>query len=104
MKQERQDSAPDMQDEEPETSAQDEHTETAVEKEEEEELPAGTDENYHGPVVNIRGLYKSFKDHHVLNGVTLQVNKGENLVVLGKSGSGKSVLIKCLVGLIHPDA
>jgi phospholipid/cholesterol/gamma-HCH transport system ATP-binding protein len=56
------------------------------------------------PVIRIKGLYKCFKDHQVLNGVDLQVNKGENLVVLGKSGSGKSVLIKCLVGLIYPDA
>lgn len=55
------------------------------------------------PVVIIKGLRKSFKDHHVLNGVDLQVNKGENLVILGKSGSGKSVLIKCLVGLEWPD-
>lgn len=55
------------------------------------------------PVVVIRGLRKSFKDHEVLKGVDLHVNKGENLVVLGKSGSGKSVLIKCLVGLEWPD-
>lgn len=55
------------------------------------------------PVVVIRGLRKSFKDHHVLNGVDLEVRKGENLVILGKSGSGKSVLIKCLVGLEYPD-
>lgn len=61
-------------------------------------------ENAEGPVVDIKGLYKSFKDHEVLKGVDLHVNKGENLVVLGKSGSGKSVLIKCLVGLEWPDA
>ncbi len=55
-------------------------------------------------VINIRGLYKSFgKDNNILKGVDLLVNKGENLVVLGKSGSGKSVLIKCLVGLVIPD-
>lgn len=54
-------------------------------------------------VVCIRGLRKSFKDHEVLRGVDLHVNKGENLVVLGKSGSGKSVLIKCLVRLEWPD-
>jgi phospholipid/cholesterol/gamma-HCH transport system ATP-binding protein len=56
-----------------------------------------------GPIVSIKGLYKSFKDHDVLKGVNLEVKKGENLVVLGKSGSGKSVLIKCLVGLEWPD-
>src|SRR5882757_7171522 len=55
------------------------------------------------PVLSIRGLRKAFKDHEVLRGVDIHVNKGENLVVLGKSGSGKSVLIKCLVGLEWPD-
>ncbi len=56
------------------------------------------------PVINIQGLYKSFgKDNHVLKGVDLVVNKGENLVVLGKSGSGKSILIKCLVNLVTAD-
>ncbi len=57
-----------------------------------------------GPVIEIKGLYKSFgKENDVLKGVDLTVNKGENLAVLGKSGSGKSVLIKCIVGLITPD-
>ncbi len=57
-----------------------------------------------GPVIEIKDLYKSFgKDNDVLKGVNLTVNKGENLAVLGKSGSGKSVLIKCIVGLITPD-
>jgi len=57
-----------------------------------------------GPVINIKGLYKSFaKNTDILKGVDLTVKKGENLVVLGKSGSGKSVLIKCLVGLITAD-
>jgi phospholipid/cholesterol/gamma-HCH transport system ATP-binding protein len=55
------------------------------------------------PVVAIRGLRKAFGDHEVLRGVDLHVNKGENLVILGKSGTGKSVLIKCLVGLEWPD-
>src|SRR5687768_5160958 len=55
-------------------------------------------------VINIRGLYKSFGAHnHILKGVDLTVEKGENLVVLGKSGSGKSVAIKCMVGLIKAD-
>jgi phospholipid/cholesterol/gamma-HCH transport system ATP-binding protein len=56
------------------------------------------------PVVSIKGLCKSFKEHEVLKGIDLEVKKGENVVVLGKSGSGKSVLIKCLVGLEWPDA
>ncbi|HXD76611.1 MAG TPA: ATP-binding cassette domain-containing protein, partial [Puia sp.] len=55
------------------------------------------------PVVVIKGLRKSFGDHEVLRGVDLHVNRGENLVILGKSGTGKSVLIKCLVGLEWPD-
>lgn len=56
------------------------------------------------PVIVIRGLCKAFKDHDVLRGVDLHVNRGENVVVLGKSGTGKSVLIKCLVGLEWPDS
>lgn len=55
-------------------------------------------------VINIKGLYKSFgKLNDVLKGVDLKVEKGENLVVLGKSGSGKSITIKCLVGLVNAD-
>lgn len=55
------------------------------------------------PVINIKGLHKSFENTQILKGVDLTVKKGENLVVLGKSGSGKSVLIKCLVGLVTAD-
>ncbi|WP_017730451.1 ABC transporter ATP-binding protein [Nafulsella turpanensis] len=55
-------------------------------------------------VIRIRNLYKSFDDTPVLNGVDLDLKKGENLVVLGRSGTGKSVLIKCIVELITPDA
>jgi phospholipid/cholesterol/gamma-HCH transport system ATP-binding protein len=54
--------------------------------------------------ISIKGLYKSFGDLHVLKGIDLDVHKGENVVVLGKSGTGKSVLIKILVGLLKPDA
>lgn len=56
------------------------------------------------PVIAIRDLYKSFGDNHVLRGVDLELYKGENLVVLGKSGSGKSVLIKILVQLLKEDS
>ena len=54
-------------------------------------------------VVDIEHLKKSFGSNCVLKDINLKVEKGENIVVLGKSGSGKSVLIKCLVGLIEPD-
>ena len=55
------------------------------------------------PVIEIKELYKSFGNNDVLKGVTFSVRKGENLVVLGKSGSGKSIAIKCLVGLVVAD-
>ena len=55
------------------------------------------------PVIVIKDLYKSFGDLDVLVGVNLTVNKGENVAVLGKSGTGKSVLIKIIVGLLKPD-
>lgn len=55
------------------------------------------------PIIEIKELYKSFGSNEVLKGVTFSVNKGENLVVLGKSGSGKSITIKCLVGLVIAD-
>ncbi|MGZ4118562.1 MAG: ATP-binding cassette domain-containing protein, partial [Bacteroidia bacterium] len=55
------------------------------------------------PVLNIEHLKKSFGKNHVLKDVSLNLSKGENLVVLGKSGSGKSVLIKCIVRLIDRD-
>ena len=54
-------------------------------------------------IVDIKHLKKSFGTNEVLKDINLNIKKGENLVVLGKSGSGKSVLIKCLVGLIEPD-
>lgn len=55
-------------------------------------------------VTDMEHVQKAFGNHEVLKDVTLQLRKGENLVVLGKSGTGKSVLIKCMVGLIEPDA
>src|SRR5438046_7250147 len=54
-------------------------------------------------VAQIEHLKKSFEGREVLKDINLKIEKGENLVVFGKSGSGKSVLIKCLVGLIEPD-
>lgn len=54
-------------------------------------------------VLEIKDLYKSFGTNHVLRNFSVTLSKGENLAVLGKSGSGKSVLIKCIIGLIEPD-
>src|SRR5512140_3329162 len=54
-------------------------------------------------VIEIKHLKKSFAASDVLKDVSLDVAKGESLAVLGRSGAGKSVLIKCLVGLLEPD-
>jgi len=54
-------------------------------------------------VIEIKDLYKAFDTNEVLKGLSLILHKGESLVVIGKSGSGKSVLIKCLIGLIEKD-
>jgi len=59
---------------------------------------------YDEPVITIRDLYKSFGDLHILRGVNLDLFRGENLVVLGRSGTGKSVLIKIIAGLLESDA
>jgi len=56
------------------------------------------------PVIEINKLKKSFGDQEVLREISLKLFDNENLVVLGKSGSGKSVLIKCVVGLLSSDA
>lgn len=55
-------------------------------------------------VISIRELYKSFGDNDVLRGVDMEVYKRENVVVLGRSGTGKSVLIKIICGLLKPDS
>lgn len=56
------------------------------------------------PVIHISGLCKRFGKNVVLDGFNLDVFPDENVVVLGKSGSGKSVLIKCIIGLLKPDS
>jgi phospholipid/cholesterol/gamma-HCH transport system ATP-binding protein len=55
------------------------------------------------PIIAVKNLYKSFGKNKILKGINIIANKGESLVILGRSGSGKSVTIKCLVGLVEPD-
>lgn len=54
--------------------------------------------------IKIRDLHKAFGKKVVLDGVDLDIEKGESLVVIGGSGTGKSVLIKCIQGLLRPDS
>lgn len=56
------------------------------------------------PKISIRGLYKSFGAKKVLQGLDLDIGKSESVVVIGGSGSGKSVLLKCILGIVTPDA
>lgn len=56
------------------------------------------------PIVDVRNLHKSFNGTPVLGGVDLQIERGETVVVIGRSGCGKTVLLKHLIGLIRPDS
>jgi phospholipid/cholesterol/gamma-HCH transport system ATP-binding protein len=56
------------------------------------------------PVIAVENVYKSFASHKVLNGVSMRVNQGETLAVLGRSGTGKSVLLRLIIGLDTPDS
>jgi len=60
--------------------------------------------DHNNAVIKIRGLKKAFEDYAVLRGIDLDLFQGENLVVLGRSGTGKSVLIKLISGLLRPDS
>jgi phospholipid/cholesterol/gamma-HCH transport system ATP-binding protein len=60
--------------------------------------------DHNNAVITIKGLEKSFDDYHVLRGIDLELFQGENLVVLGRSGTGKSVLIKIISGLLEADS
>lgn len=67
-----------------------------------DKAPSGKSD--HEPMIEIINLKKAFGEQEVLKDLTLKLFKGENLVVLGKSGSGKSVLIKCIARLLNPDS
>jgi phospholipid/cholesterol/gamma-HCH transport system ATP-binding protein len=55
-------------------------------------------------MIHVKELYKSFGNNHVLKGISFKINHGESVAIIGKSGIGKSVLLKHLIGLIQPDA
>lgn len=55
-------------------------------------------------MIEVRDLHKSFGPQRVLNGTTLRIQKGESVVIIGRSGGGKSILLKHIIGLLHPDA
>src|SRR5690242_3281876 len=55
------------------------------------------------PKIELRDVHKSFGPKHVLNGLDLVVERGESVVVIGGSGTGKSVMLKCIIGILAPD-
>ena len=55
------------------------------------------------PLIEVNDVHKSFAQNHVLRGLNLAVRQGESMVVIGGSGTGKSVLIKCIIGILSPD-
>jgi phospholipid/cholesterol/gamma-HCH transport system ATP-binding protein len=65
---------------------------------------AGTRQNGSAPIIAVENVYKSFGSLKVLNGISLRVNRGETLAVLGRSGTGKSVLLRLIIGLDTPDS
>jgi phospholipid/cholesterol/gamma-HCH transport system ATP-binding protein len=66
--------------------------------------PGEAEEDGSAPVVAVEDLHKSFGSQKVLNGISLTVSRGETLAVLGRSGTGKSVLLKLIIGLQQPDS
>ncbi len=66
-------------------------------------MKPGVTIDFNNPVIEIEDLWKSFGSNHVLKGFNLTLHQGENIAVMGKSGSGKSVLIKCIIGLLTID-
>ena len=54
-------------------------------------------------MIEVKNLYKSYGEKGVLSDISLSVSQGQSLAVVGKSGAGKSVLLRCLIGLVKPD-
>ena len=54
-------------------------------------------------MIEVKNLYKSYSGKEVLSDISLSVSQGQSLTVIGKSGAGKSVLLRCLIGLVKPD-
>ena len=55
-------------------------------------------------MIEVTGLHKSFDKNHVLRGINLKVDNGKSMVIIGASGQGKSVILKCLLGLTKPNS
>ena len=55
-------------------------------------------------MIEIENLYKKFQNNEVLKDLNIKIEKGESAVIIGRSGTGKSVLLKCLLGLLRPDS
>jgi phospholipid/cholesterol/gamma-HCH transport system ATP-binding protein len=66
--------------------------------------PGNIEEGGSAPAVTVENLHKSFESQKVLNGISLSVSRGETLAVLGRSGTGKSVLLRLIIGLEKPDS
>ena len=76
-----------------------------IDVKEKAEAPAPASAGDNGaPVIAVRSLVKSIGDQEILRGVDLEVGRGETLVIIGRSGGGKSVLLKNLIGLMQPDS
>jgi phospholipid/cholesterol/gamma-HCH transport system ATP-binding protein len=56
------------------------------------------------PPIQVQNVHKSFGNQQVLDGIDMEISRGETLSILGQSGTGKSVLLKIIIGLVHPDA